>query len=614
MKKTLLISMLVLLSATVFAQVTLYSNNFDSYTVGNKLALVAGNPWTTWSAAPGGAEDGTISATQSHSTTKSVNIVTNNDLVYKFNDKTTGRFNIEWWMFVETGKLGYFNLLSNFNGSSSEWAFQVYNYHDSIFVDAGGTTAAKQPFATNTWKKINLIVDLDDDFTTFYVDGVEIISYQWSKGAQGTGVTKKLDAINFYGWDGTGSPVAGGTAGYYIDDLKVDSVQAPNPPSNLLAVLNGNDIDVTWTAPAPAPDLYKLSRNGAIVYTTVSTLSYTDVAPWPNTYIYGARAHYAGLGYSHSNSDTATIAGGVTRNAVLMEGGTYLTCPYCPGAAMGLRDLIDVNAKDAVAIEYHDATGGDIYNNAFADARNSYYGITGFPTVVADGVLKVIGGNATVSMYSSYLPMYNERIIMPAFYNIIPVITETSPNNFQAVISVDQTFAPFASNMKLHAVLTESNIPQSWGNQTECDFVCRAMYPDANGTSLTFSPNPQTVTINFSTTGYVKNNCEFIMFVQHNTSKEVFQTMMIDMATIVGINELQGNSINLFPNPAKGYFTLNSAGNGNLSVTDMTGKILMNEKISYATQSFDISNFAKGVYLVNVSSEKNSFTKKLVIE
>ena len=615
MKKSYLFFVLFLICGwQIQAQTTLYSSDFESYTVGLKIAQQAGAPWTTWTNAPGGTEDAVVSSTQSHSTSKSVYVTTNNDLVLNLFDKSAGRFKLSWWMYVESGKTGYFNVLSDFAAANSLWAFQTYMYNDSIYVDAGGTSAVKTTFAPNTWKHLVLIVDMDDDFATFYIDNVELVSYKWSKGAQGTGNSLKLDGIDFYGWDGASapSPTTYTTSGYYIDDLSIDSVTAPAAPINLNAVLASPDINVSWNALSPTPDLYKLSRNGKIVAAT-NNINYTDVSPWANTYVYGVRAHYIGSGYSHSsNTDTVSVPGGVERNLVLMEGGTGTWCTYCPGAAKGLRDLIEVNNKNAVAVEYH---SGDSYEIPAGVARINYYTITGFPTVIADGVIKAVGGNATTSMYPTYLPMYNERIANPAFHIITCNIVSTSFQNYQATITVEETFTAFAGGLKLLTALTESNIPEAWLGQTEVDFACRGMYPDENGTDLNFSVNPtQTVTLNFSTAGFVKNNCEFVMWVQHTSSMEVTQTMKVDLSTIVGMEELKGQRISVYPNPASNYVMVMTNGKGLIEIYDVTGKLQLSSRITDTNQYVDISGLSKGVYFLKTANSETNFTQKLVVQ
>ncbi len=602
----------------------LYSDNFDAFTSGAKVAQTIGTAfWTTWSTAPGGAEDAVFSNTQSLSPSNSIYVSGANDLIFKAGAKTTGRYELSWKMFVPTNNIGYFNLLQTFSGNTSVYGFQAYIYNDSIIIDAGGASAASAQFSKNTWHAVKMIVDVDDDFATLYVDANEVVSYKWSSGTDGAGSIHKLDAIDFYAWDGTGSPTTitnGSTVGYYVDDINYEQVVAPESPSNLTAVLNGLNVDVAWTAPTVAPDSYKLSRNGIVVYTTPSNVTYTDNGPWPNNYDYVVRAHTINSGYSHSsNSVSVLVPGGVTRNLVLMEEGTSISCTYCPYAAMGIRDLIDVNNKDAVGVAYHPnslwGSFADAYTNASSVARMLYYNITGLPSVAVDGNLKFEGVYGSVTQYPYYLTVYNERIALPSFHNINVSIVPTTTDNYTATITVDQSYEAWTSGIKLHTVLTESNIPQAWLGQTELDCVARGMFPDENGTDLDFSTiNTQTVVLNFSTAGFVKNNCEFVAFIQHDASKEVTQVVKVDMSSILGIKELNGERISIYPNPAFEYLMLNSTGKGTMTISDITGKIVYSSVINNTTQYTDISKFAKGVYVVKVTSNENTFTQKLVIE
>jgi hypothetical protein len=597
------------LMLNVHAQVDLYTNDFEAYTVGGKIAQQAGAPWTTWSLAPGGSEDAVISSTQAHSGTKSFYVVNSNDLVYQFNGRTSGRYMVEWYMFVENGKLGYFNFLGEFAGTNSTWALQAFVSHDSLIVDAGGqSTGLATNFTHNVWHQMQFIIDLDDDFATLYLGGTEVISYKWSLGAFGIDNVLKLGGINFYGWNNGGL----GTSGYYIDDLNIDSVAAPILTSTLVATLNGSNIDVNWTASAPAPDLYKLSCNGTVVQSGTG-LTYTNMHPWPDTYRYVVRARYSGQGYTHaSNEDSVTIAGGITRDLVLMEGGTGLWCQYCPGAALGLHDLIEVNHKKAAAIEYH---SGDSLEIPASTARKNYYSMNSLPTVVADGKFFAIGGDHSLSLYSTYLEMYNQRIVFPGHHILNVSVVENSYNNFTATIVAEQTFQAITSGIKLHTAVTESNLSINWQGQSVVDYACRGMFPDANGIDLDFSvQNPLTKTINFSIGGHVKANCELVVFIQYDALKEVTETVKVDLGAIGGTEEMTGNRLGIYPNPASEYIMALTNGKGLLEIFDMTGKLISSVVLAQCTQVIDIRGLTSGIYMIKVNNGKNTFVQKLIKE
>lgn len=611
MKKLLLVVTFLALLGSAYSQLSIYSSDFEAYNAGTGIAKQAGDPWTTWSATPGSAEDPKVSATKAKSGTKSVYVINSNDLVFNFKDRKSGRYGVEWQMLVETGKLGYFNLLGDFNGNNSVWNFQAYVKNGKLIVDANGTSTATVDFKHDEWIKLKMIVDIDDDFATLYIDSNEVVSYSWSKGTSGAGTTKKLDGINFYGWNDNGA----GASGYYIDDFKFDSLSAPKAPINLTANLDGKNVYVFWDTLNSNANLFAVMRNDKVV-TNTTGLEYVDINPWPSTYIYQARAHEKGLGYSHSsNSDTVTIAGGVKRDLVLMEEFTGTWCVYCPGAAMGLRDMIDVNKKNAAAIAYHN---GDNYVNASATARENYYSVDAFPTMVfdgnADGSSRVNGGNANTSIYASYLPLYEKRYAKPGFHEVDLNVVHVEGSNYRATINVEETFNAFTP-VKLHAVLTQSNIPVTWFNQNELDFVCRAMFPDGNGTTVDFSTaNPQTFTFDFSLSGYIKDNCEFVVFLQDDVTKEVTQATKFEFSSIVGTKELSGIDISVYPNPAEDYFSLMTDGNGYYELYNIEGKILKTEKLSTTSHLIDVSNFNPGIYFVKYSGKENTSFKKVIIK
>lgn len=609
MKKTLLFLFAFGILYSLSAQV-IVTENFDSYTVGDHLAQTAGAPWTTWSGTTGAAEDPLISATQSSSAANSVYIsTTSNDLVLDLGDSITGRYKINFKIFVETGKVAYFNILNDFAGSNSIWAMQAYfRTNGYVSVDAGGALVDSTTYTINDWTDIIFVIDVDDDFATMYVDSVELVSWVFSSGSYGDGTTHKLSAMNFFGWnDGAINP------GYYIDDITVEKVTPPESPMNLAAVVTGNDINVTWDAPSSGtPDSYSLVRNNTVIASGLTLLTYDDNSLYPQDYTYVAKAFYDLDGYSASSNDTTvTVDGGVDRDLVLLEIITGTWCYYCPGAAMGAEDMID-NGKDVAVIEYH---SGDSYETSNITTRNNFYNPSGIPFSAIDGILNITGGNHTTSLYPSYLSFYDQRIDVPSVEIIYFDIVPTGPDHFTANISVKQENGYFASGLKLFTALTESNIPESWQGQTELHFVCRDMYPNGNGTALDFSTSDSlNFSFDFSTTGYVLDNCEFVAFIQHTPSWEVVQAGKIDLSTYVGINNEEINNVQIYPNPASDYIRLIGEGNGYYEIINIAGQLVLSGEITKEEQLINISMLDKGVYMVKAHNSSGISTTRVVIQ
>ena len=190
--------------------------DFDDLTVGGYVAGQLGGLWTTWSGAPGTAEDAIVSDMYSVSPDNSILVEGTTDLVQLFNDEnlTAGAWEFTFNIYVPTGKTGYFNLQKDVV-PGTEWGFQAMFEDDmTIVVDGGAAGAAIIPYAYDTWYAIKLMVDLDNDWCQFYIDENLELEYQWTLGTFGTAGALTLGGANFFA-----NPGAGGTPpGAHFDD------------------------------------------------------------------------------------------------------------------------------------------------------------------------------------------------------------------------------------------------------------------------------------------------------------------------------------------------------------------------------------------------------------
>ena len=70
----------------------------------------------------------------------------------------------------------------------------------------------------------------------------------------------------------------------------------------------------------------------------------------------------------------------------------------------------------------------------------------------------------------------------------------------------------------------------------------------------------------------------------------------------------------VYPNPSTGIFNIALQEDASVSVTDMLGKVIYTNKVKSGNNTIDISNYQSGIYLLNVTSENGSVTKKLIKE
>ncbi len=219
MKRILLFAVALLtgLSAT-FSQV-LYEDDFESYTVGDYIAVENPDWWTTWSGAPGGDEDAIVSDEQAFSGAQSIKVEDLTDALLKMGDKIVGKYKLSFKYYVPSGYGAYYNI-QHFESPGIEWAYEVYfGSAGAGYLSAGSEQVANFTFANDSWVEIENIIDLDNDWTQLYIDGNLIYEWPFSWQFNTQSGTLQLGAMDVW----AGAPT-GDTPLYYMDDLVFESV------------------------------------------------------------------------------------------------------------------------------------------------------------------------------------------------------------------------------------------------------------------------------------------------------------------------------------------------------------------------------------------------------
>ena len=586
---------------------------FEEYNANDYLvqqALAAGHDyWDTWSSAPGTAEDPMVTSDQAFEGSNSIVIEGTNDAVLLFGDKTSGKYAVKFHAFIPTGFYGYFNLLQEFAGTTSQWGMQAYFDAGGLgLVDAGAAGAGTFNFSYDTWIFVNIVVDLNEDWAEMYVDGNEVVQWQWSTGSFGTGTLNQLGAMNLYAWAENGTPKC------YFDNIELTETLALAPPTNLVASVSDNDVTLTWDAPAGDGFLgYNVYRDAEPIAQEITETTYADMDLLPGVYAYDVKAIYD-EGYSAGAGPVdATIEGGTPRDMVIVEIGTGTWCQYCPGAAMGADELHE-NGHDVGIVEYH---GGDDYETTESMARLTMYAISGYPTAWFDGVIVHVGGNATQSLYLTYLPSYETRISKVSLFELDVVTEYTGGTGFDFSITSENIYQYTGQNVALYAVATESHIPESWLGMTEVNFVCRKMLPNDMGTSLDFTAQSSyTTDLSLDWNGWNVGNMSLVVFLQDTDTKEILQgTIVEDLGMYVGIDDPQSaTETSIFPNPATDVINVVTGANlQEVRIMNNNGQLIFNQLVDGQSLQVNTSDFQTGVYFMEIRTSAGVITEKLVI-
>ncbi|MBR6878608.1 MAG: T9SS type A sorting domain-containing protein [Bacteroidales bacterium] len=225
-KVSLLLAMIAFVCGNAFAQL---SFDFNDCPAGAKIAQTLGDPWSTWSNAPGSAEDGVFGEIGG---SMAAHFTYGNDQIIQLGDHSTGVYDLEFDAYVPEGKNGYFNVLHHFAGSNSTWAMQVYMHETNDgqnstsapghgTVHAGSNATCDLPCVYDQWMHFRVHVDADNDVAQLWFNVVGqpeqmYCEWQWSLDSFGENVTDRvLGAMDFF------PPENAATSEYYIDNLVV---------------------------------------------------------------------------------------------------------------------------------------------------------------------------------------------------------------------------------------------------------------------------------------------------------------------------------------------------------------------------------------------------------
>ena len=602
MKKLLLVVFCMAGLTIMKSQELILTQNFDGFTSGLKFTEAFNDKtiWTTWDNNPGGTKDAVLSDRYAVSAPNSLVLSGQQDIVMLLGGRVSGRYVVEFDLFVHDYGNGYFNLLNEFAGNNSSTSFEVYfNWDGKGIVNEGKTEGIATFFYTrNKWFHVSTIIDLDDDFMTLYVDDEKVISRKWSSGSDNTGI-RKLDAANFWTNSNENSP------GMYIDNVVFSTAVPPSPPTGLKAEkIGGTEVLLRWDPATDVIDDYMLTANGEILDGSITQTYYLH-KPYPAILNYGIRSHKTGVGLSHSSETVSVeIEGGKERKYVLFEIGTGIANMNCPGAAMAARDMIG-NGNEVIIINYHNQHMLDPFNTAASKERAAnYYGITNFPTSIADGIISSKGGSLNVSLFPAYHQNYNQRKDRRELFEMEVEITHLGDKNFRANIRATELYDYIEEDLTLHTAVTESDIVYNWQNQTELDHVLRSMYPDAFGTKLDFSDEKEhALTFDFTLGDtWVKDNLEFVVFLQADPSKEVMVATKVSLKDVLlNLDDMVGNEYAVYPNPVQSVLNVRVEGEKTFEILDITGKKMLE---GITSGRIGVGQLESGMYFIRTGDGK----------
>lgn len=565
----------------------LVDESFEEYTVGDKIAqaaIAAGyDYWTTWSNAPGGAEDGVVAEMDD---SQVGHFTYNNDQVLLLGNQTEGSIIASFDMFIPTGKDAYNNILHAFAGSGSQWATEVHfkTSSNGTCIEAGGeTTNFECPY--DEWFNLRYEIDLDNDIAAFFVEDEEIVTWQFSLKTDGTAGLRQLAAMNFF------PPTSAAVSEYYVDNIfvmKQGGASAPHlviNPDNVTASLEEDDMTTVEV---------KIENSG------------NSIGDWSGYLEFGQGVSGSGTAelYYHNGAEGNNI--GSNTNEFVREMAIRLPANAYAGTAMGMKIT---SAKFLVGTSNKSAD--DHYTfRVYGQGMNGQPGeILAEKTITSTALGTWIEATFDEEVYMTGQIMWIGVELLQAAGEF-PLTMDggnygemqdgnwlsTSGGNFSHCYSAGN----FEGAWMITANCQGTLVPGTWAtiNKTEGSIMGGAN---------------EIVTLTLNTIGLTEEHYAAKLIIDSNDPVSPHIEIPVSLQHVTGVEETVEQLASIYPNPANSMVTLNGENLNSVAIYNMAGQLIRIVKLNSVSNNIDM-NVEAGVYFFSVyDNYGNNSVQRVVI-
>ena len=581
----------------------LIEDNFEAYTVGNKIAteaIAAGNEWwTTWGQVPGGSEDGVVAEFDG---TKCGHLTFGNDQVLKLGGTSSGVYDLEFDILIPNGKNGYFNILHEFNGTASTWALESHLHMSSATavspgagaIQAGGLDATIT-CVYDEWMHFRLHVDTDADLAQYYytLPGEEeemVLEWQWSLDSQGNAASRKLDAMDFF------PPLDAATSEYYLDNFKCTRIGGETAAE---MTFNPSEINEEIEEDDMTSVTISIENNGTSIGEYSAWVDYGVGAGGSNaeniSYATDYVSNPSGLTWQSDvpvNFEVASLFPATAYGNSVM--GTYIT-----KAAYMFCDWVDQAGNPSPGLE----PGTDVIFRIYGTGTNGKPGeILAEKTISASD----IATSETELVYT--IVEFDEPVALTGYDVYVAVEMTAATNGTVMTLDGAQAVVGFGDlyrqNKGAFLSITENAGGSNYGNW--CLYmVCEGSpvvggYATLNKTygSLPIGGSDE-VTVNLSSIGINEGTYEAaVKFVTNDPEQPTVEIPLTLKVKGVNVEEVLSEAYNIFPNPTSGLVTIEAENINYIAIYNSVGQLV--NVVKSETNTVDMSSYDNGVYYFNI--------------
>ncbi len=216
----------------------------------------------------------------------------------------------------------------------------------------------------------------------------------------------------------------------------------------------------------------------------------------------------------------------------------------------------------------------------------------------------------TLSVYNNYLTQEELSICQGDSINVAGV-WQTLAGTYYDTLSTAQMCDSIIEN-----ILTVNALPNVYLGPDTMLCANQSITLTVDSIYLSYNWSNGTTNINFITVDSTNTGigtAEYYVIVTDSNTCINSDTIMISFIICTSIdNNLEENIIKIYPNPTSGIFTIEGKNIQAVEVTNVNGQIIKQLSIENEQLSIDLSEQAKGIYIIKVTTDKGIAVGKVV--
>jgi len=353
-------------------------------------------------------------------------------------------------------------------------------------------------------------------------------------------------------------------------------------------------------------DKYELKHTE--IYNFINEGAYTP--SFKISHINGKEFRLSGTG------DYIEVYDNIGKNALVGELFTSSTCSPCASFNPFydlVQSFISPTILSTVKYQMNWPDNGDPYFTQEGQIRKQYYNVNSVPNLYVNGEY--------VDLNNYGIDYIRNMLRQPSD---VSVNINGAVNNSMVSVDLDILSTEDLTDCYLFVSVNEKQTHENTGSNGETEFnhVMMKMLSGSEGIDLSNLLIDESKLFDFlydmnNTNVEELNDLEVVAFIQNISTNEILQSTSLDLSWeeegVLNNVDAKSNSINIYPNPASNFFTVNYKGEYELVIYNELGNKIHDHKNCFGDQIMNISAYNKGLYFVTLIHDNKVEVQKLLI-